>query len=671
MSAKEKNNGKKQIQSEIMLRIGRVTILIFSIACAFILFTLHKVLLDGNKTEIQLNSKSISWEVSDFFKTYISLVESISVNPEIQQLMNETSSGDNIKDKELYNTVFKYMSNLKQSAAVSSTWIADIDANVLAMSDGYISEGDINISNKEWYKSVEQKKTILTEPYVDLNTKENIISIVTPVYGTQEKVIGVAGVNITLSKLSEVMQKHTIGENGFSILLSTDGAIVYAPTESLLMQNIKELDVNKEAINAVTDKKEQFMKVVFFGNTEFGAFSNISDSGYMVLSILPRDEYYRSIFFYLVGIFTIIVSISVLIIINIKKSAEKISKPIVELKKIAEQLAQGDLDIELKIDAQNEIGDLADCLNKTVLRLKEYIIYIDEISHVLENMADGHLKIELKNEYVGEFSKLKDALINISSKMSEVMLNINEDAGQVFISSEELSKVSQSLAESSNTQALAVQELLATTEKVTDEVNGNRIKAEESARETVRVTKMMEENQSLMNNMMDAMLKIQTTSNQVVSIIQAIEEIASQTNLLSLNASIEAARAGEVGKGFSVVAAEIGKLAEESSKAANSTKDLIEISINEISKGNELVQNVSASLQDAVGAFEKVNGIIKETTDQAIEQAIDIEHIRKKIEDISQGISENSSISEESSATSKELAAQVANLNDLVQHFEF
>ena len=166
------------------------------------------------------------------------------------------------------------------------------------------------------------------------------------------------------------------------------------------------------------------------------------------------------------------------------------------------------------------------------------------------------------------------------------------------------------------------------------------------------------------------MEKIRQTSQQVVGIIQTIEDIASQTNLLSLNASIEAARAGEAGKGFAVVADEIGKLALESSEAANTTKELIEISMEEINKGNTIAGSVMDSLKESVSAVSQVNKMIQETAENAAVQAENMEQLRLGIEEMAQGIQDNSAASQETSATSEELASQAEILNKMVQKFE-
>ena len=202
-------------------------------------------------------------------------------------------------------------------------------------------------------------------------------------------------------------------------------------------------------------------------------------------------------------------------------------------------------------------------------------------------------------------------------------------------------------------------------------MENSRNEAEASAKATAQAAVMIEQNQEKMKQMMNAMDKIHQTSQQVVGIIQTIEDIASQTNPLSLNASIEAARAGEAGKGFAVVADEIGKLALESSKAASTTKELIEISMEEINKGNTIAVGAMDSLKESVSTVGHVNEMIQETAENAAVQAENMKQLRAGIEQITHGIQDNSAASEETSATSEELASQAEILNKMVQKFEF
>jgi len=671
----KKKAGQGRIQREILVQIGRIVICFLVLLTIIIGIMLTNIVNDGNKTEIRLRAEVASWEVSDFFQPYHGMVENMAMNLQAQQVLQDTVEGENIKRQTDYASTERYLYNLAKGEdnPVDAAWLADLDSKSLMMSSGYTTSGDFDATQYEWYSCVEKGDAVYSEPYVSFTSEVPVVSLACPVYSDDEEpvLLGIAGVDIKLDKVAEVMKRHTIGESGFSILISGKGVVAYAPTEEIILLNMKDLDVNQESIDAVMSQKAQSMKVKFGSGNEFGHFANVGDSGYMTLSVMSVSEFYRTAFFGIVALCVMSIAACVIIYFGIKKVAGKITKPVEELKGIAQKLADGNLDVELSVDANNEIGELAYYIGRTVERLKEYIVYIDEVSAVLANVADGDLRIELQNEYVGEFEKLKDALFEISSGLTKVIGGIQGSSNQVLNGSDELSNVSQALAEGATMQTMAVETLLTTTEKIAEEVEGSRVKAEESAKETELVTKKMEENQELMNRMVEAMDKIQQTSQEVVGIIQAIEQIADQTNLLALNASIEAARAGEAGRGFAVVADEIGKLADESSKAANTTRDLIQVSLNEIVKGNEVAGIVKESLQEAVVAVEKVNKMIAQTADMAVEQAEDMKQVRKGVEEINQGISENSAIAEEASATSQELANQAANLNDLVGNFKY
>ena len=250
------------------------------------------------------------------------------------------------------------------------------------------------------------------------------------------------------------------------------------------------------------------------------------------------------------------------------------------------------------------------------------------------------------------------------------MTDFINTSSQVSAGSEDLAKAAQSIAEGATSQSASVDELVAITSAVTDQLKENTAAAQVAADETLKVTDMMRNSKDQMSLMTEAMNKITQTSNEVVGIIKTIEDIADQTNLLALNASIEAARAGEAGKGFAVVASEIGSLAEESSKAANTTKDLIGISINEIEHGNQIVNDVVTSIQEVMEAVQKVNEMISKSSETYVQQEQSMEQLEIGIEEISKGVEDNSAAAEESSATSEELAAQATTLEQLVQRFD-
>lgn len=670
---KKKQQRKRGIAEEIQVSILSKVVIVFVIVAAVVTFMVGNISLSAQKNDLEMQSKAAAYQLELFFEEYTTVVEQTALNTDVKTLLEETGPGANITESERYATVFNSMKKIvaADSDNIQAVWVGDIDANVVTQSDGYTSGSDFEITERAWYKAVEEEKTILTDAYVDVSTGNVILSAATPVYDQSgQNIIGVAGVDVALDHINELLPEYKIGNNGFVILATSEGNVIYHPNTDNQQKSLSELNADKTLIQAVEGGKDTSVHYSADGKSKYGYVGRIGSTDYLTISCLPASEYFASLIRCIIIVLLLVIAGIVVIIITIRHLATQLTKPIVALNDVAQELAEGNLDVTLDIASENEIGELADSIQKTVDRLKEYINYIDEISSVLDRLADGKLKFTLKYDYAGEFAKVKTALLHISGSFEQMIEDIIDSSTQVSIGADELSKAAQNIAEGAMTQAASVQELVATTESVSQQVEENTEDAQKSATETSRVTHMMQDSREQMNQMMEAMNKITETSNEVVSIIKTIEDIADQTNLLALNASIEAARAGEAGKGFAVVASEIGSLADDSSKAANNTRDLIEISLQQIDRGSSLAQNVVQSMQDVLDAVEEVNGMIGKSAENNEAQNQSMEQIRVGIEDISKGVEDNSASAEEASATSQELAAQAATLEELVKRFD-
>ena len=666
---KKSSISKKRIADEILRQIGGSVILVFLLIAAVAICMVAWLSISARKTELIQESRATANQLTGFLEQYTKSVEQLAANPEIKQVMRETKAGGNISQAAQKEAVLNNLANIAASDSdnVMAVWISDLDASSFLQSDGLTNEEDWDITGRSWYSCIETKQTILTEPYVDSTNGKMVLSAAAPVYDdVTGDILGAVGMDITLDQMTKLMSEYKIGRKGYILLLSGDGMIVYHPQNDMIQQNIKDINISENAVKAAASNKNVFLRFKTDGTPKYGFLQHAGDTGYIVLSSLPSSEYYATLFAMVLALILIFAGGIALIAFSIRKSSASLTRPIMDLNHTAQQLAAGDLDVT----SQDEIGELGQSIQKTVSRLKEYIVYIDETAEVLSQVADGNLNISLKNDYAGEFQKIKTALLNISDSMNQVMVGINESSQHVSVGASELASASQILAEGAEQQAASIEQLTATTATVAEQVDNSRREAEASAKATEQAAAVIEENQEKMKQMMNAMDKIHETSQQVVGIIQTIEDIASQTNLLSLNASIEAARAGEAGKGFAVVADEIGKLALESSEAANTTKELIGISMEEIRKGNAIADSAMESLKESVSAIGNVNKMIKETADSAVAQAENMNQLRMGIEEIAHGIQDNSAASQETSATSQELASQAEMLNQMVQKFE-
>lgn len=350
--------------------------------------------------------------------------------------------------------------------------------------------------------------------------------------------------------------------------------------------------------------------------------------------------------------------------------ADGIINPVNALAARLRTFAEGDLKGEFpNLHHDDEISYIERVAAGMAENLSEIV---EDAKMRLDAMAQGDYTCvsRIPERYVGDFEELHAAIHEVNVNMNEALHKIEESSKQVAAGATNLAEASQNLAEGSTEQAGAVQELLASFTDITSGVEHTS----ESMQTAYKISTdcALDANKSWeeMQNMVVAMQQINETANKIESIIAEIEEIASQTNLLSLNASIEAARAGEAGRGFAVVASQIGKLAEESAQSAINTRELITGTIMEVEKGNQAAQLTSEKINKVV---QGINQLAKEVSDLAAlseRQAEEMAQAEKGVNQISEVIQSNAAIAEESSATSEELSAESVSLDELLQQFK-
>ncbi len=350
----------------------------------------------------------------------------------------------------------------------------------------------------------------------------------------------------------------------------------------------------------------------------------------------------------------VVISLSAFIIGSITKKTLLV--PLGEAKNLAEMMERGVLSKSpSKIKpANDEMGDFVKALESTSETLNGYVT---DIKNVLSSMATGDFTAKPKVEYVGDFAELTTSFNDINTQLSEIISNINRSSSDVEEGSREISEGSQTLSDGTQQQAEAVDELSSTIFEITNKLQNTAENADEAGRISSESCERISAQNEEVLNMLAAMEEIKEKSDKILDIIQAIDDIAFQTNILALNAAIEASRAGEAGRGFAVVADEVRNLAEKSAESAKETNALIHSTIDSVNKGSVIAKSTSVTMKDVMELSTKTNEYISQISEASNDQASSIEQVKVGIERISDVVQHNS-------ATAEQTAAACSHLND-------
>lgn len=661
------------IVPKLLLGILSPLVIVLVVITIFLGLRGSETINDVMGAQLNAEAKAAANEVNTFFERYYGISECLAATQIIRDTTTEDVEGG-IRAHNLYGSLLETLRLIQQDNAedINYVWVANFSSGELLQSDGTVFDSEqIDFSTRSWYQLVSEKQeTIATEAYATLNSDTLMITVASPVFA-DGKMVGVVGIDLNMDHLNQQLSALKVGESGYITLYDSSNQIIFHPDSSLINTSAEDANYSSNMLDAILNKTD--IKAILYtrNGTEYYGSTNVIDSlGYTVLGVMPVTEFTAQTSAIVRVLIIGMIFCGIILAVVCVFIALSITKPLKRLNVAVGQLADGELDVTVDTRGRDEVAEVGMNVARIVHRLKEYILYIDEISVVLNQIGAGNLMFTLQHEYAGEFSKVKAALLNIRRTLTETLTSIAQSADQVNAGSEQISIGAQTLAQGATEQASSVQELSSAVQELSGQATKEAEKAVEAGRSLEQIKNEVEQSNVQMDTLRKAMEDISVQSTAIRGIIKTIDDIAFQTNILALNAAVEAARAGAAGKGFAVVADEVRSLASKSAEAAKKTNDLIENSVQAVERGEELTKLTAEKLSIVTDGTKQVAQTIDAVASAYHDQADKLSEISLGVEQIANVVQTNSATAEESAAASEELSGQANMMHQQIAHFK-
>ena len=723
----EKKQKRSSISTRLSMILGIASVLVFLVMSIAIIRTgEHSIssALDNNLNDKAVMAiedlqqvisrlESISMTLENGIHSMHSQHDSIGQAPENQWIVKDRATGNVVTNPGMDATTFR--SRIVNATLPASRYNAEtviLDSLQSALTDNkdlvgagiffepygfsdnvsdyavYMSAEDLDkksvmayqysfYKDSSWYNGAKESgDMVLTDVYSDtLHPEIQMISLGNPITDENNQFVGAVILDINTKVFSTIQQTDARFPSLATNILDANGSFLYSMREEAIGKKLEEVldkdtyemlrqNMDKEeaftatVVNAEGVKEKMYFRPLIIHGSTLWSMISIADSEFMA----ARNQLILMCALFSVVGLLILIAISFFLI-------KRALNPLQGIALAGKAVAEGNFDVKVSYDRQDEIGDLAAAIQSVMQHVQEII---SDLSDKLSELAKGNFRVSLENteQYPGAYRPLLNSLQEISNDLNKTMAEIKTSAREVNAGAEQVSSGAQGLSQGATEQASSIEELSATVNDISEHIKKTAENTRLANTEAQNAGKEVSHSDKQMQQMKAAMENINQKSGEISKIIKTIDDIAFQTNILALNAAIEAARAGVAGKGFAVVADEVGNLAQKSANAAKDTTMLIEETLQAVEQGTVLADSTAESLQRVVTGASKVTELVNQIAEASVEQSRAVEQVSTGIDQISSVVQSNTATAEESAAASEELSGQANILNELVGRFQ-